>query len=257
MRLPKVRRVKFVHYAVEQGIATLTLDSPHNRNALSAQLRTELRDGLAKADADDTVRVIVLSHTGPVFCSGMDLKETDPQGLGVREFPEILAMIANSPKPVVARLAGSARAGGIGLVASCDIAVATKNATFAFSEVRLGLVPAVISVPLLARLLPTAAHELFLTGAVFDAEQAVHIGLLNAAVDTETLDVEVTKYTDMLKLGGPAALAATKALLREGTSASVDDYAAMLELSARHFTSAEGREGIAAFGEKRRPSWTS
>ena len=185
---------ELVHYTVDNGVATITLDSPHNRNALSAQLRRELRDRLAAAAEDDTVRVIVLDHTGPVFCAGMDLKEAgspDSSTAGVNEFPEILTRIWTSPKPVVAKLAGPARAGGVGMVAAADIAVAVDSATFAFTEVRLGLVPAVISVTVLPRLLPRAAHELFLTGEKFDAGRAVEVGLLNAAVPADRLDAEV------------------------------------------------------------------
>src|ERR1700716_2079345 len=190
---------ELVHYVVQQGIATITLDSPGNRNALSAQLRGELRAHLAAA-ADDDVRVVVLSHTGPVFCAGMDLKESRGAGArqGVNEFPEILELIWTSPTPVVARLAGPARAGGVGIVAACDIAVAAKEATFAFSEVRIGVVPALISVTVLPRLLPRPAHELFLTGAAFDAERAVAVGLLNSAVAAADLDAEVDRYTSML-----------------------------------------------------------
>ncbi|MCP2260833.1 methylglutaconyl-CoA hydratase [Streptoalloteichus tenebrarius] len=250
---------ELVHYTLERGVATITLDSPHNRNALSSAVRGQLRDHLARAVEDPAVRVIVLSHTGPVFCSGMDLKESrgaNAQQQGVNEFPAILERIWTSPKPVVARLAGPARAGGVGIVAACDIAVASVDATFAFTEVRLGVVPAVISVTVLPRLLPRAAHELFLTGEKFDARRAVEIGLLNSAVGADELDAEVRRYTDMLALGGPNALAATKAMLRRAPASSLaEDFADMLELSARHFASEEGQEGIRAFAEKRSPSW--
>ncbi|MPZ81209.1 MAG: enoyl-CoA hydratase [Actinophytocola sp.] len=251
---------ELVHYvSTDNGVATITLDSPHNRNALSAQLRRELRDHLATAAGDDAVRVIVLDHTGPVFCAGMDLKEAGGAGSstdGVNEFPEILTRIWTSEKPVVAKLAGPARAGGVGMVAAADIAVAVTDATFAFTEVRLGLVPAVISVTVLPRLLPRAAHELFLTGEKFTAERAVAIGLLNAAVPADQLDAEVNRYTGMLALGGPTALAATKEMLRRARSADLaDDFADMLELSAGFFAGAEGQEGIAAFAQKRAPTW--
>ncbi|HEY8371763.1 MAG TPA: enoyl-CoA hydratase family protein [Pseudonocardiaceae bacterium] len=252
-------QVELVHYGVERGVATITLDSPHNRNALSAQVRRELRDHLTTAAQDDEVRVVVLTHTGPVFCSGMDLKESrgaSAQNQGVNEFPAILEQIWTHPKPVVARLAGPARAGGVGIVAACDIAVASREANFAFSEVRIGVVPAVISVTVLPRLLPRAAHELFLTGERFDAERAVAIGLINSAVDPAELDTEVRRYTDMLALGGPQALAATKAMLRRPRAATMaEDFADMLELSAKHFASEEGQEGIRAFAEKRPPRW--
>jgi methylglutaconyl-CoA hydratase len=250
---------ELVHYTVDKGVATIMLDSPHNRNALSAQLRHELRDHLATALADDTVRVILLDHTGPVFCAGMDLKEAgspESSTAGVNEFPEILTQLWTSPKPVVAKLAGPARAGGVGIVAAADIAVAADTATFAFTEVRLGLVPAVISVTVLPRLLPRAAHELFLTGEKFDATRAVAIGLLNAAVPADALDAEVDRYTGMLALGGPTALAATKDMLRRARAADLaDDFEDMLELSAGFFAGAEGQEGIRAFAEKRSPNW--
>jgi methylglutaconyl-CoA hydratase len=250
---------ELVHYSVEVGVATITLDSPHNRNALSAQLRRELRDHLAAALADDAVRVIVLDHTGPVFCAGMDLKEAGGASAGsqgVNEFPDILARVWNSPKPVVAKLAGPARAGGVGLVAAADIAVAADSATFAFTEVRIGVVPALISATVLPRLLPRAAHELFLTGETFTAERAVTIGLLNSAVPAEELNAEVRRYTGMLALGGPRALAATKEVLRRDRPADVTaDFAELVALSAGFFASDEGQEGIRAFAEKRPASW--
>jgi methylglutaconyl-CoA hydratase len=250
---------ELVHYRVAGGIGTITLDSPRNRNALSAQLRHELADHLNTAVDDESVRVIVLDHTGSVFCAGMDLKEAggaDAGRQGVQEFPAILTRIWTSPKPVVAALTGPARAGGVGLVAACDIAVAAKTATFAFTEVRIGVVPAVISVTVLPRLLPRAAHELFLTGETFDADRAVAIGLLNSSVPAEDLDAEVARYTDMLALGGPKALAATKQMLREPRSTDLDAaFTAMLTLSAGFFASPEGQEGISAFVQKRRPTW--
>jgi methylglutaconyl-CoA hydratase len=250
---------ELVHYEVSHGVATITLDSPHNRNALSAQLRRELHAHLAEATGDPAVRVIVLAHTGPVFCAGMDLKEAggaSPADQAVNEFPAILELIWTGPKPVVAKLTGPARAGGIGLVAASDIAVAAEGATFAFTEVRIGVVPAVISVTVLPRLLPRAAHELLLTGETFDAGRAVEIGLLNSAVPVDQVDSEVARYTDMLALGGPNALAATKQVLRRERPASLSaDFAAMTALSAGFFASEEGQEGILAFAQKRTPNW--
>ena len=250
---------ELVHYGVRGGVGTITLDSPHNRNALSAQLRRELAAHLATALADDGVRVIVLDHTGTVFCAGMDLKEAggaDASSQGVNEFPAILTQLLTSAKPVVAKVAGPARAGGVGIVAACDIAVAAQNATFAFTEVRIGVVPAVISITVLPRLLPRAAHELFLTGETFDADRAVAIGLLNSSVPADGLDAEVARYTGMLALGGPNALAATKRMLRAQRPADLDTaFAEMLALSAGFFASAEGQEGILAFAQKRKPSW--
>lgn len=261
---------ELVHLDVAAGTATITLDSPVNRNALSAQLRRELRAHLRSALDDAAVRVVVLTHTGTVFCSGMDLRESrgpSSADQGVQEFPAILELLWTSPTPVIARVAGPARAGGIGLVAACDIAVAarageaadgttTRGATFAFSEVRIGVVPAVISVPVSARLLPRAAHELMLTGEVFDADRAAAVGLVNVAVDPDALDTEVARYAEMLARGGPDALAATKEMLRRPPATDLStDLAAMLELSAGFFASAEGQEGMTAFAEKRDPAW--
>lgn len=244
---------------VADGVATITLDSPENRNALSAQVRGALQARLDDAMANPSVRVIVLTHTGPVFCAGMDLKESQgatADAQGIHEFPRILHTIWTSPTPVVARLSGPARAAGVGLVAACDLAVAADTTTFAFTEVRIGVVPATIAVTVLPRLLPRAAHELFLTGETFDAARAVAVGLLNAAVPADRLDTETTRYVDMLRLAAPQALAATKALLHRPLG---DDLAAaftaMQQLSAHHFASPEGQEGMAAFTEKRPPAW--
>ena len=250
---------ELVHAHTAGGVATITLDSQHNRNALSAQLMAELTTRLGVAQEDDAVRVIVLSHQGRVFCSGMDLSEArggSPGGMGVNAFPAILQSIWNSSKPVVARVGGPARAGGVGLIGACDLAVAARSATFAFTEVRIGVVPALISITVLPRLLPRAAHELFLTGEVFDGDRAAAVGLVNSAVDAADLDAEVRRYVDMLALGGPGALAATKRMLRRTRPASIsEDFAAMLSLSAEHFAGEEGQEGIAAFSEKRPPRW--
>lgn len=243
---------ELVHRDVADGVAAVTLDSPRNRNALSAQLRRELQHHLDAAVADPAVQVIVLGHTGPVFCSGMDLRESR-DAPDVAGFPAILRTILTAPQPVVARVAGPARAGGIGLLAACDVAVAADTATFAFTEVRIGVVPAVIAVTVLPRLLPRAAQELFLTGETFDAGRAAAVGLVNTAVPADRLDAEVTRYVELLRLGAPGALAATKALMRRPELDSA--FAAMQQLSARHFASAEGREGMAAFAGKRLPNW--
>ncbi|NIH84665.1 enoyl-CoA hydratase-related protein [Amycolatopsis granulosa] len=250
---------ELVHYSVRSGVATITLDSPHNRNALSAQLRRELSGALTQAVGDDAVRVIVLTHTGTVFCAGMDLKEARGAGAGdqgVNEFPRILEQIWTSPKPVVAKLSGVARAGGVGMIAAADIVVATTAVTFAFSEVRIGVVPAVISLTVLPRVHPRAAQELFLTGEVFDAERAAEIGLITKAVDADRLDAETERYVKSLALGGPAALAATKELLASPRPATpAEGFPEMLKLSAQFFASEEGQEGIRAFAEKRKPNW--
>ncbi|GAA4207306.1 enoyl-CoA hydratase family protein [Streptosporangium oxazolinicum] len=253
---------RLVRREVSGGVATITLDSPRNRNALSVRLLGDLEDRLNWALAEESVRVIVLTGTGPVFCAGADLKEQRVAPGGAHEapvtasFPEIMSLIWESPKPVVCRLNGTARAGGLGLVAACDFAIAPDSASFAFSEVRLGVVPAMISVTVLRRLDPRAAAEYLLTGETFDAARAREIGLLTRAVPEEELDATVAHYTGMLLRGGPEALALTKQLVRTVPELSVEEgMRQMAELSARRFTSAEGQEGIAAFMEKRPASW--
>jgi len=245
-----------VHLEVAGGVATITLDSPRNRNALSGAVRAGLIGALDAAAVDAAARVLVLTHRGPAFCSGMDLKEelaAEPGRQGVRELPAILRRISRCPKPVVARVGGPARAGGIGIMAAADIVVAAPSATFALSEVRIGLIPAVITVPLLHRVASAAARELLLTGEVFGAERARQIGLVNAIADD--LDATVDAYVRSLLAGGPTALAGTKALLQGGLDDSVERYAALLEVSAAQFASDEAREGARSFAEKRPAAW--
>ncbi|WP_184080303.1 enoyl-CoA hydratase-related protein [Nocardiopsis mwathae] len=253
---PLVRR------STERGIATLTLDSPHNRNALSARLRTELADGLAAALADDAVRAVLLTASGPAFCAGADLKEVaaeragrepDPAAPGM---PELFSAIMDADKPVVARLNGPARAGGIGLVAAADIAVAPEDATFAFTEVRIGVVPAIISVPVAARMHDRQLGRYFLTGETFDARAAAEAGLLTAAVPADRLHAYTEEILDGLRKGAPRALARTKALLSgpDGHKRA-SAFAEMGELSREFFGSDDAAEGREAFFAKRPPRW--
>ncbi|MGY2002572.1 enoyl-CoA hydratase-related protein [Blastococcus sp. SYSU DS1024] len=237
--------------------AVLTLDSPHNRNALSRALVEQLHAALAAALADAEVRVVVLTGAGPVFCSGADLKEQRAGGApGAVGLPEVLTLLLTGPKPVVARVNGPARAGGLGLIAACDLAVGPAGATFAFSEVRIGVAPAIIAVPVLRRMDPRAARELFLTGEPFDGARAGAAGLLDRVVPDDRLDAAVDELVEQLGRGAPEALAVTKRLLRELPGADLqDDFRRMAEVSAERFASAEAREGIAALLEKRRPDW--
>jgi methylglutaconyl-CoA hydratase len=241
---------------VSRGVATLTLDSPTNRNALSRAMRAQLGAAVRDALADDAVRVIVLDHTGRVFCSGMDLAEAAGGGVedqGVREFPQLLEAIWSSPKPVVAVVRGPARAGGVGLAAACDVVLAADSASFAFSEVRLGLVPAVISAVVLPRMVPHVAHRLMLTGEVFDAATAAAGGLVDLVADGDAVDATLAGLLDALAAGAPTALAETKRLLRAGAPPLLFDD--LLDLSARSFAGDEGQEGIASFREKRPARW--
>jgi methylglutaconyl-CoA hydratase len=256
------RRVtdQLVRVETARGVARLTLDSPHNRNALSGALIAQLLDALAAADADDGVRVVVLSHTGPVFCSGADLRETaaatQSGSLPAARMGEVLAAIWDSRKPVVARVGGPARAGGLGLIAAADIAVCSAAATFAFTEVRLGVIPAVISATVLRRLGPRAAAELYLTGETFDGTRAAAAGLVTVAVPEPELDPTVERYLAALVRGAPQALAGTKELLRRPLAVTVrEDLAELTELSVRYFGSPEGIEGVRAYRDKRDPFW--
>jgi methylglutaconyl-CoA hydratase len=246
------------------AVATLTLDSPPNRNALSARLIGQLTAELASAIDDPAVRVIVVTHTGPAFCSGADLKETaaafggEGRAIPAAGMGDVLAAVWESPKPVLARVGGPARAGGLGLIAAADIAVCVDTATFAFSEVRLGVVPAVISATVLPRLTPRAATELFLTGDQFDGATAERIGLVTKAVPADELDTTVNHYTESLLRGAPQALGEAKRLARRGASRSIrSELAELTELSVRFFTSDEGREGVRSFAERRDPSWVT
>jgi methylglutaconyl-CoA hydratase len=249
-----------VRTVTNAGVTTMTLDSPANRNALSTPLMRQFLDVLGAALTDPAVRVVVISHTGPVFCSGADLKETaaarESGRVPAEMLADVLAALWEFPKPVVGRIAGPARAGGLGLIAAADIAVCTREATFAFTEVRLGVIPAVISATVLPRLAPRAAAELYLTGDIFDGVRAAEVGLVTAAVTAEGLDATVAGYCDALVRGGPLALAGTKQLLRRTPGASIRaDLAELSERSGGYFRSAEGQEGVAAFRERRPAAW--
>jgi methylglutaconyl-CoA hydratase len=236
------------------GVATITLDSPANRNALSLALMAELLAALDAAAADDGVRVVELRHTGPVFCSGADLKETaagEADALPVARLGEVLLALSEHVKPVLAVVAGPARAGGLGLMAAADVTVCTDSAHFAFSEVRIGVVPSVISAVVLPKLTPRAASELFLTGDVFDGPRAEQIGLVSRSVPADALEETAAGLRESLLRGGPEAMRATKRLLRDHSLG----MAQLTALSVKHFTSPEGREGVAAAREKRTPTW--
>ena len=252
---------ELVRYEAGAGVATVTLDSPSNRNALSGALLAQLVAALDRAGADPAVRVVVLAAAGPAFCSGADLAEQralNERGQAAAGFPlpDVLRRLWRSPKPVLGRVHGPARAGGVGLVAACDVALAAASATFAFPEVRVGVVPAVVSVACLRRMQPRAALEYLLTGEAFGADRAVEIGLVSRAVPDGELDAEVARYAAMLLRGGPEALAHTKRVAREvpglGFDAALERMAA---LSRERFASAEAGEGMRAFAERRQPAW--
>lgn len=252
---------ELVHVETSGGVATITLDSPANRNALSRQLTSELHDRMTAAITDPAARVIVLTATGGTFCSGADLKEQrEANATGGQTGPTalvpILQAIWDSPKPVIGRINGHARAGGLGLVAACDIAVGAEEATFAVSEVRIGVIPAIISVVLLRKLAPHIAMELFLTGEPFTGSDAVAYGILNRAVPAEGLDATVAAYIDRVRKGAPGALAGAKRLIREVPAMDMPAaFEHTARVSAEFFASQEALEGMTAFAEKRPPSW--
>jgi methylglutaconyl-CoA hydratase len=239
----------------DAGVRTLTLDSPANRNALSTRLLDQLAGALHDATTDRDVRVVVLTGAGTVFCSGADLSE---RGSGApNRMPEILTGMVGSPVPVIARVNGHARAGGLGLIAAADLAVAPAAATFAFTEVRVGVAPAMILVPALRVVEPRFLARAVLTGEPFGAAEAQGAGLLSAIVEDEhALDAWVAARTDAVRKGAPGAVAATKELMGTLPAQSwADGLAAAASRSAELFAGAEAAEGMAAFLERRRPSW--
>ena len=250
---------ELVHVTQQGGVRTLTLDSPHNRNALSSQLLDELADGLAGAIEDASVRVVVLTASGTVFCSGADLSErrAGHAAPSASRLPEILAAVHTAPVPVIARVAGSARAGGLGLIAASDLAVATAGSTFGFSEVRVGVAPALILVPSLRVVDRRFLARATLTGDTFTAAQAAGAGLLTDVVeDDEALDEWLARAVASIRKSAPGAVAATKSLLRELPELAWSEGLSVAEVrSAALFAGAEAAEGIDAFFAKRAPSW--
>jgi len=237
------------------GIRTVTLDSPHNRNALSARLLEQLDRALRDATSDPDVRAIVLTGSGRVFCSGADLSERG--AAAPNRMPDILTCLVDSPVPVIARVNGHARAGGLGLVAASDLAAAPESSTFAFTEVRVGVAPAMILVPALRVVERRFLARTALTGETFSAREAADAGLLSAvAEDTSALDAWVEVQTEALRKSAPGAVRATKALLRALPAQEWPDaLAAAAATSAELFAGAEAAEGMEAFLQKRRPSW--
>ncbi|MEU6351776.1 enoyl-CoA hydratase family protein [Streptomyces sp. NPDC047072] len=233
-----------------RGVETLTLDSPHNRNALSAALVGELASGLADCAKDADVRAVVVAHTGTTFSAGADLRDPPPPDALVG----LLRRIVDLDKPVVARVTGHVRAGGLGLLAACDIAAASTESSFAFTEVRIGVAPAVISLTVLPRVDPRASARYYLTGERFDAAEAARIGLVTAADDD--VDAVLEPVLDGFRRSSPEALAETKRLLTARVLETFDrDAADLTALSARLFASPHAREGMTAFLERRDPSW--
>ena len=248
------------------GVARVTLDRPEIRNAFDDALIAALTKALREIDGDDRVRAVVLAGNGPAFCAGADLNwmkrmATYSYEQNLADAQALAAMLKTLDclrKPTIARVHGPAFAGGVGLVAACDIAVGVPEAKFCLSEAKLGLSPATISPYVVRAMGERMARRYFLTAEVFDASEALRIGLLSHISPSEKLDGEIGEILRHLLLGGPEALAKIKDLIRAVSAGPVDD--AMIADSAKRIAeirvSPEGREGIASFLEKRKPSWT-
>jgi methylglutaconyl-CoA hydratase len=247
-----------VRFAHAGGLVTLTMDRPDTRNALTGEILAGLASGMERAESSPGARVVVLTHTGPAFCAGADLRSgpTPAGGAAVADLGQVLAAVQDSRLPVVARIAGHCAGGGVGLAAACDLSVAAEDARLAFSEVRLGVAPAIISVVCLPKLRRGDALELFLTGERITARRAVEVGLITRAVPSGDLDAAVAAVVSSVMAGGPAALAAAKSLVHRVPSQDRETaLASTAALSAALFASDEAAEGRAAFREKRPPAW--
>lgn len=244
---------------VADGVATITLDRPDQKNSLSDELVTSLSAALDDAMADDAVRVVVLTNEGNTFCAGADLKAAQPGVAGTqarRTFVDVFRQILGAPKPVIGRIDGHATGGGVGLVAACDISVMRDDAILGFTEVRIGVAPAVISVVCLPKMRRADASELFLTGERVSAARAVEVGLVNAAVPPGELDAGVERYVDAVVRGGPQALAAAKELINRVPELSRDEAFDWTSVRSRElFQSDEATAGIAAFRDRSLAPW--
>jgi methylglutaconyl-CoA hydratase len=251
---------------VDIGVGIITLNRPERHNAFDDALIAELSTAIERMGADPAVRVLVLSSTGKSFCAGADLNwmkraadYSHPENLrDARALAEMLRRLSHCPKPTVARIQGAAFGGGVGLVACCDVAIGTIDAEFALTEVKLGLIPAVISPHVVAAIGERYARRYMLTAERFSAAEAYRIGLLHELVtDAEALDEAVGEIVEALLNNAPGAMAECKALIsavawKPITPAVIEDTAQRI---TRLRAGEEGREGMNAFLEKRKPNW--
>jgi methylglutaconyl-CoA hydratase len=247
-----------VLYELRGDAAWITLNQPEKRNALSAEIVAGLRTHLQTAIADDHVRVIVLTGAGAAFCAGADLKSggVSPGGNAENPFVTVLKTVWEAPKPVIARINGHAFGGGIGLAAACDISIAADSAMFSFSEVRVGVIPAMISVVVIPKLGIHNTMWLFLTGERFSAQRAAELGLVHRAVPVADLDRVIEDIIGMIRLGGPNAIREAKQLVRRVPELSMHEaFRYTSKKIGELFTGEEAAEGMLAFLEKRKPKW--
>ena len=244
--------------------ARVTMNRPDVRNAFNAELIAALRDAFVALSADDGVRSIVLAGQGKTFSGGADIGwMRDALALSeaqnVRDAEAMAAMliaIDRCPKPVIARVQGAALGGGCGLAAAADIVVAARDAVFGFTEVKLGIIPAVISPFVIPKIGASHARALFVTGERFDAAHAQRIGLVHHVVGPDALDACIAKILDEFRTASPSAIAASKALLRDVAAATPDEATALTARAiAKQRTSPEGQEGLRAFLERRPAGW--
>lgn len=258
-----------IEQKIHGGVCRITLDRPQVHNAFDADLIAELTDALQHADADPEVRAVLLTGRGGTFSAGADLNwmramagasETENREDSLR-LAALMHTLNFLGKPTIARVNGAAYGGGVGLIACCDIAIGVSGAKFALSEVKLGLVPAVISPYVVAAMGARAARRAFITGEVFDAEQAQAVGLLHECVAAEMLDEAIERCLHWLQKGGPVAQSEAKRLalamagMDADTQQRIDSENATL--IARLRVSPEGQHGLAAFLDKRAPDWAS
>jgi len=243
-------------------VRTITLNRPDAKNTLTGAMLAGLVRSISEADQADAIRVIVLTNVGNTFCAGADLTNSRPGVSGMSSdgdgtaLSDIFVGMQGSATPVIGKINGHAVGGGVGLVAACDLSYVRSDAKIGFTEVRLGVAPAVISVVCLPKLSRADAMETFLTGERFSPARAAEMGLVNAAVDPECLDDHVQQVIDMILLGGPAGVTASKQIINSVPSmAQVDAFEAMTELSQSLFDGAEAQAGIAAFREHRPAPW--
>lgn len=249
-----------VGYEVRGRAGWITLVSPATRNALSGAMIEALGAAFDRALDDPAVRVVVLTGSGPAFCAGADLKgggaAVAPGAGRHNPFVEVLKRMWDGPKPVIVAANGHAFGGGVGLLAAADVAIAVDSAAFSFSEVRVGVIPAMISVVVLPKLGVHQTMRLFLTGRRFDAREALGYGLLHRVVPADGLEAAVAEEIDAIAQGGPIAVAEAKRLVRTVSRLPMDEAFAYAEAKiADLFASAEAAEGMAAFAQKRKPSW--